>query len=224
MLKARNCFVPSSAELRDPGVGGNLEYVDLRFVTWKTAESCLSLEPRLVAAIRKGGNEQRTRRRFLYESFLKKSGEAEPTSETLDEYIFEAQGSFSDKARLFHLIDPGCISTVAALAAADCPPISSCNGGRFGCRHQERAPVVAFFARPRRLRLLNAAARKAGVTIESGTYGIPIISGEQPEDLLRFAYALTNLRKTSVHRSGPSKRRLLRSKPSVADALQLTLL
>lgn len=50
-------------------------------------------------------------------------------------------------------LDLEAAGAVAALSAASCVPVASCNGGAFGGTHSEGAPVVAFYCRPAALAL-----------------------------------------------------------------------
>ncbi|MDQ0839183.1 hypothetical protein [Sphingomonas faeni] len=68
-------------------------------------------------------------------------------------------------------LDLGVAGTVAALSAARCVPIMSCNAGAFGGRHSEVAPVIGFYARGAAAPLLVAIAAETGVLLRNHRYG-----------------------------------------------------
>ncbi len=68
-------------------------------------------------------------------------------------------GLYESDEGLFGL-DIGVASAVIALSAARCIPCSSCNGGAYGGSHQERHPVIAFYAENRADRAAIALCRK----------------------------------------------------------------
>ena len=103
-----------------------------------------------------------------------------------------AEETMCDEERFeFGGLDVGVSSAVVALSAADCAPISSCNGG---AGHHEAYACIAFYCRKGRLRDLLKAAELAGCGLESGEAGRVVLYAENVAPLLLFAEKLIEMR------------------------------
>lgn len=196
--------MPRRTELHGDSVEGNRRYDYLGGGDWSDAEACISFERELVSALRAGGDETAVRNRFIFETFL----DGDPTGMTdaeVDDEVYDGQPCYDEVAMMFYLLDAGCVSAVAALYAAGCAPVNSCNGRAFAEGHQYREPIVVFYADPRQCPLLDAAAAKAGVDIGIGDSGVPVVVAARPESLIDFAEALlqlhTTIRRTPLRRA-----------------------
>ena len=144
------------------GLGGNLSYADFRRFSWSDTSRIINKEQELTRNI---------------EVFA----DSEPDSDSLAEEIIESE-------RYLHGLDLGVASTVIALSAARCIPFSSCNGGAFGDEHEEKFPLVAFFARPQMAELLNASAEEADIALQGEEHLIAYANDVRK--MQRFARAL----------------------------------
>ena len=106
-----------------------------------------------------------------------------------------AQESLEDCESLERLcgLDIGVASTVFALSAAKCAPISSCNGAP---GHGEYYPIVVFFSRLPRIADLLESASEAGCGLENSDDGTLVVYAETVKGLLDFARELIARRKT----------------------------
>jgi hypothetical protein len=145
----------------DTGLGCNRMYRDLRRLTWANARRVLSLETDLIAKIEA--------------TFTGEEDEA------LEEELLECE-------TYLYGLDLGVASAVASLSAAGCVPFSSCNAGAFGGDHQERCPLVAFYAPARAVELLIASAEEAGIGLEGNKYLVAY--ADDIQSLGRFARSL----------------------------------
>ncbi len=125
-----------------------------------------------------------------------------------DEDIAESEAFFG--------LDAGVASTVLALAAARCIPVSSCNGMP---GHQELHPLVAFFCRPTRLPDLLAVADEAQCGLENASMGALVVYAHDVTRMIEFA------RKLIEHRHSLSKITATRSVSQAKreDAAQMAL-
>lgn len=145
-------------------LGGNHEYVDLRHISWAEAVDIADEERGIIDRIERADDP-----------------DAEWT--VIEEELEEDPG-------LMVLIDLGIASTVAALSAAGCITVSSCNGGAYGDHHHERYPLVAFYARRQHVPLLLGAAERAGVGIENDPDGAVVVYADAIDRMPMFAAAL----------------------------------
>ena len=106
-----------------------------------------------------------------------------------------AQESLEDCDSLGRLcgLDIGVASTVFALSAAKCAPISSCSGGP---EHAELYPIVALFSSLPRVTVLLDSASEASCGLENSHNGTLVVYAEAVKGLLDFARALIARRKT----------------------------
>jgi hypothetical protein len=121
----------------------NHMYRDLRSFSWHVAGEMLAAEAEAMTAL-SGMTDEGDRARFIGAPRLISS---------------------------LRQLDLGVAGTVAALSAARCVPIMSCNAGAFGGRHSEVAPVIGFYARGAAAPLLVAIAAEAGVLLRNHRYG-----------------------------------------------------
>src|SRR3569623_1592468 len=127
----------------DSGLGCNRSYDDLTGRSWADAETVLELERELISKI-------------------------ESQHENLDEESLETE--LLEAEMFLDGLDLGVASTVIALSAAGCVPFSSCNAGAFGGDHQERYPLIAFYAPRNAVDLLLSAATEAEIGLDDGNY------------------------------------------------------
>ena len=139
------CHLPRRRELYGESVGGNQRYDYLGGVDWSDAETCIAYERDLIARLRAGGDETVVRNRFIFETFLDGNPDG-MTDDALDDEVYDGQPCYDEIAMMFYLLDAGCVSAVAALYAAGCAPVNSCNGRAFGddtlatCHHFGHPP------------------------------------------------------------------------------------
>lgn len=90
-------------------------------------------------------------------------------------------------------LEPGVASTVVALAALGCPPMTSCAGGP---GHREEHPLVVFWCPEEKLEVVAHAAKNAGATVEGHLHpGLMVFAEAGRLDLMRaFAARLSELR------------------------------
>ncbi|MER9000630.1 hypothetical protein NKH58_22690 [Mesorhizobium australicum] len=162
---------PVGAEVEtDSGLGCNREYCDLRGLSWTDARQIHALELAMIRKIESGEEPG--------EDYASIEDELESTDET----------------GLLMGLDIGVASTVAALSAARCIPVTSCNGGAFGIPHHEAHPLVVFCARPQQLELLVQGAEKAGVGLVSNASGHLVVYADDIRKMPAFALALIETR------------------------------
>ncbi|WP_157019470.1 hypothetical protein [Mesorhizobium xinjiangense] len=162
---------PIGAEVEsDSGLGCNREYCDLRGVSWTDARQIHAFELGMIRQI-----ETRVVPDEDYAS--------------LEEELESA-----DEAGLLMGLDIGVASTVAALSAARCIPVTSCNGGAFGIPHHEVHPLVVFCARSQHLELLVQGAEKASVGLVSNASGYLVVYADDIRKMSAFALALIEMR------------------------------
>jgi hypothetical protein len=152
----------------DSELGCNREYTDLSHLSWSEAVRVHRLEGELIARIEQA---------------------ADPGTEY--EKIAEAQ---CEEIPEMYGLDLGVASSVVALSAARCLPFASCNAGAFGGRHQERYPLVAYFARPRILSLLLGCAVLADIGLTIGEGGEIVAYAVDIRHMRAFAGALISRR------------------------------
>ncbi|MDP9053917.1 MAG: hypothetical protein M3N93_06390 [Acidobacteriota bacterium] len=145
----------------DSGFGCNRAYDDLTGRSWADAQTVFELERDLMSGIESE-----------YESLDEESRETE---------LLEAEMYLDG-------LDLGVAATVIALSAAGCVPFSSCNAGAFGGDHQERYPLVAFYAPSNAVDLLLSAAAEAEIGLDGGDYLIAY--ADDIRKLSAFAWAL----------------------------------
>lgn len=164
----------------DGGLGCNRQYEDLRGHSWAEARRVFDLEHELIARIENAEN-------------------SEDAYEALQDELYESDEDL-------YGLDIGVASIVVALSAARCVPFSSCNGGVFGGHHYETHPLVAFFARPWMVPLLLSLATEADIGLVNRPEGCLVAYAGEIRKLRSFAANVINHR-TSIHASGPKKRR-----------------
>lgn len=158
---------PGADEVRfDATPAGNQHYEDLRGLTWTDLATLLPIEARLIAQIEAAGDPAAEEMRI---------------SETL------AEDAAIDAVHPLRGLDIGVAAAVFALSALGAIPAASCNGSAFGAFHQGYNPYVAFFIRPRRLRLLEPWARAAGLGLTMTEDGIAVLQARRVWDLHAFA-------------------------------------
>lgn len=144
--------------------GENPEYWDLR-------------ELSLIEAKRLSDNES---------EFIERIESAEDPDE---EYTLILDELYENPDDLMSL-DIGVASTVGAISAMGCIPISSCNGGTFGDSHDEDCPLVGFYARTSDIDTLMKIARRTNVGIENGHSGFLVVFADDLRNLRSFADSL----------------------------------
>jgi hypothetical protein len=145
----------------DSGFGCNRAYEDLTGRSWVDAQTVFDLERDLISKI-------------------------ESERESLDEESFETE--LLEAEMYLDGLDLGVAATVIALSAAGCVPFSSCNAGAFGGDHQERYPLVAFYAPTNAVELLLSAATEAEIGLDGGDYLVAY--ADDIRKLSGFAWAL----------------------------------
>jgi len=90
-------------------------------------------------------------------------------------------------------LDPGVASTVVALAALGCPPLTSCSGGP---GHREEHPLVVFWCPHELFEDVFRAAQASGVDLEGVLHpGLMAFAGSGQLGLMReFAAQLASFR------------------------------
>lgn len=100
--------------------------------------------------------------------------------EKLEERLFEMAPTMVP-------LDCGVVSTVLALSAAGCVPITSCSGGQ---GHSEPGPVVVFRARPALVRHLLEAAEESECGLVNADDGMLAVYAVSIDRMLGFARSL----------------------------------
>jgi hypothetical protein len=90
----------------DSSLGCNIEYADLRGLSWTEAKRVFALESELIGGIEQAMN-------------------VDAECESIEDRLYRS-------AENLHGLDLGVASTVVCLSAAKCIPFASCNGGAFG--------------------------------------------------------------------------------------------
>lgn len=144
------------------GLGGNLEYRDLRDQSWEDANRILTFEEELVHRIEDSADPEAT-----YE-------------EILDELYDDDEGLLR--------LDIGVAGVVLSLSVAGCIPFTSCNGGIYGGHHHEHYPLVGFYMRPEFAPMLLKAATKADTSVTSD--GVVFVFSDNVKSMIRFARSL----------------------------------
>lgn len=146
----------------DGCLGGNQEYLDLRFLTLEHLASALALECGLVLELQSARDPSASEAKFL------------------------AARPLDDEAAALWNLDIGVASVTVALIVAGAHPFLSCNGGVFGTRHGRSVPMVRFYLRDLDPGLLLDWAQKseATVTLEDG---VVVLGARDISPLLRFA-------------------------------------
>ena len=149
----------------DGSFGGNHQYMDLQHLTWAEARRVFDLEARIF-------------------NKLDNSKEAEFE---LCQIENELHCEFDN-----HLygLDLGVASTVIALSAVGCIPVSSCNAGAFGGTHYEEHPLVAFYASRALIPSLLDTAAKSGAGLENSDAGMLIVYANDIRVMRVFAQTL----------------------------------
>jgi hypothetical protein len=152
----------------DSGLGCNREYCDLRGISWAEAREIHAWESELIRQIEDGSQP----------------GEGFSS--------MEEKLAYSDE--LLMGLDIGVASTVAALSAARCVPVTSCNGGAFGTRHHEDHPLVLFSARSQQVELLLQAAEQAGAGLVNAPSGYLLVYANDIKQMMDLAWGLISMR------------------------------
>ena len=163
---------PTGSETEDDsGLGCNRQYADFRNMTWRDFEETRREEQALLA-------------RLL------------STDEPEDELAeIESEAEEADEPYPLMGLDVGVASTVVALSAARCTPVSSCNGGVFGRRHHESYPLVLFCARPAQVPLLLTVSVKADVGLINAGSGFLLVYAGDITKMTAFADELSSARR-----------------------------
>lgn len=154
----------------DAGLGGNRDYIDLRYLSWRDASRVLEREREMMRRI---------------ESLE----ECDPDSDIFQEELVECE-------RYLFGLDLGVASSVIALSAATCVPFSCCNAGAFGDHHQEKFPLVAFYTRRNIADLILAAAEESGIGLQGDEFLIAF--SDDIRKMPSFASALISRRRQFV--------------------------
>ncbi len=133
-------------------------YQDMRRFSWKDAQEVLKIE----------------------EAILQRLGDA-VDHEDINDRISDEE--WED----LYSLDLGVASTVLALSAARCIPITSCNGGP---GHLEGHPLTAFYCRPGRVPDLLEATAEAGCGLTNTWGGMLMVYANSVRDMVSFARAL----------------------------------
>lgn len=149
----------------------NHEYIDLRGLTWREARLVLQVEAELIFRIEASG---------IIEPNISATGEEGGWDEP------------PEAAETMFGLDAGVASSVVALSAARCVPVSSCNGGAFGGLHHEAHPLVAFFTRPEAVPLLLDCARAAGAGLVCQDSGNLCLYADDVRAMPLFAKAVAD--------------------------------
>jgi hypothetical protein len=134
----RLCW-PSPEERRSETLGGNRDYSSIGRVTWAEVNEAIEEEREAIDRLAEVDDPE-----FAYEEWV--------------EACYEEPFLFG--------YDLGTNALSAALAAARCLPVYSCNGGAFGGSHNDAYPLVGFFCRPAVFPFVNAAAESTSVGLE----------------------------------------------------------
>jgi hypothetical protein len=126
----------------------------------------------------------------------------------LEGLVRRDENAETDDGEPFFGLDAGVASTVMALSAARCIPISSCNGMP---GHHESLPVVAFFCRPTRLPDLLAVAEEVQCGFENVSAGAVMVYADDVRTVMEFA------RRLIARRHSLSKVRVATPKPDPAE-------
>lgn len=143
----------------------NHSYEDLRGLSWQEARETLETERSLMLRI----------------------NDSEDAVATMDEIADEF---YEDPGLDPYGLDVGVASTVVALSALGCVPLSSCNGGCYGDFHHESYPLVVFCAKPIHVPDLIKAATTADVDLKNDADGMLIVHTDDIVRLSEFARAL----------------------------------
>ena len=142
---------------------GNRAYRDLRNWDWPMVRTAIGMEEELIA-------------RFM--------ASTDPATE--EQRFDDERIELIEPEEDLWGLDVGVASAVLAISALGGAPVSSCNGGVFGSRHQASHPYVTFY-------LPKAAARTVLDLAEAADVGLIVISGtaqvyaNDERGLLRFA-------------------------------------
>lgn len=147
------------------GVWCNHSYEDLRGLSWQEARETLECE----------------------QSLMQRINDSEDAVATMNEIADEF---YEDPGLDPFGLDVGVASTVVALSALGCVPLSSCNGGCYGDFHRESYPLVVFCAKPIHVPDLIKAATAADVNLENDHDGALIVHTADIARLSEFARAL----------------------------------
>lgn len=158
-------------------LGGNLEYADLRRLSWAEAKRIFDLESQLIARI-------------------ERATDIEAESESIDDYLYQSTENL-------HGLDLGVASTVACLSAAKCLPFTSCNAGAFGGSHREEHPLVAFFARKSAAELILESAVEADIGLRNGPGGCLIAYADDIRNVRSFAGSMLKRRRLFTSQPQP---------------------
>lgn len=157
------------------GLMANREYAYIRGVTWELFERAFELEGKAIEYL---DSHAKTHHEFeeLADSVIE-----EEDWEELDSMVPYALPS----------LDLGIVSTVFALYAFECFPITSCRGHPDGGRGESH-PLVCFFPRPKLGPTIVGVATEAGVGMYcAGIYaGGVIVYGRSILDMRKFASGL----------------------------------
>jgi hypothetical protein len=176
----------------DSGLGCNRMYTDLRRLSWGEAKRVLALEGDLIARM-------------------------ESAEEPAEEWA-TIEDELSETDQDLYGLDLGIASAVISLSAAKCVPFSSCNAGAFGEPHQEKYPLVAFYARAQAVDLLTVSAEEAGIGLEGNEYLVAYA-----DDVRRIREFARSLIRRSPLFGGIRTRRSPRPKSKINEQYKLAL-
>jgi len=148
----------------ETGLGCNLDYRDLRGITWEEVRRVIALETEQV------------------ESALGGSASCDGCDDGCNGCELEIEG-----------LELGVVSAVAALSAIGCIPYTSCNGGVFGGEHAADLLIVGFYLRPPHVETVREAARRAGVGLTNDRNGGVYVVANDPRAMVHFAATLGGL-------------------------------
>lgn len=173
---ARLSWPEPGEAMDDRNPGGNRRYIDLRNLSWAVARRVIEMEQGCISRIETAQDPGEIG-----------STIAEAMEDQLEwEDLLEEVGPVA-------ALDVGVASTTAALSAAGCIPITSCNAGAYGGWHYEEHPLVVFYARPEAAPLLMECAETArvGLEIDDELHHTLIVYADDIRKMCDFAKALS---------------------------------
>lgn len=173
--------LPSKEVLNADGLVENRSYARFRGITWKIFKNTFELEEKALNYI---------------DSEAKTIDDFEDMADSIPD-LPEWEGLSS-----FPPLDLGIASTVFALYAFKCFPITSCRGHPEE-KGSETHPLVVFFSKPEFVPLIIEAAKKTGVGLNmspSTSLGALMVYAPSINDMRNFSLELYNISKKIPHR------------------------
>ncbi len=184
-LKLADLADVSSQELEeadDEGcLAGNRSYRDMRGFSWDEVRAAIDTEVNVINRVKA----------------------AEDPDAELEAFEGLQATSFEDEPVLWGL-DVGVAAATIAVSAFGATPMSSCNAGAFGGKHQARYPYVAFFLPKELASEMMLCVEESDVGLLCDEDGVVQIYGRGEMDLVRFAE--TAWRRHGSFRTSPPSR------------------